>query len=244
MSSAFPIIVRKWRRCQERPGTIGSHGARRTDRDAHEGEIHRRVQIRQLQIGAGALDWKMEGVVMPMKGWAFPFLILLVVAAAGAGFAVSHIRDASRMHSLKAARDLAFDCRKSGKTEPPCPVVYRNTRIEWRDRVQTVTAPDKRQAARIASLSGELAQARRRIHALESSRHSAVFRATAANAIQNGSLQHPYINDDRCPSGTVAVYDSGLSGTGMSVRRFGDPNVCYVRTRLYGGRIALSSPPR
>jgi hypothetical protein len=165
-----------------------------------------------------------------------PALLFTAVAAAGIGFAASHVWDSRIEKKVAAERDLARDCRRTGATAAPCPVIYRNTKIEWRDRIQTVRTPDPKQAARIAALSAELAKMRRDVRNLE--RRRTWPRAIAAYGWQNGTMQHPYNTDERCPAGSVVVYDAG----GLGSRQSGDPSVCYVLTNLH--RLALSSPRR
>lgn len=178
---------------------------------------------------------------MPTNGWFFPAVVLTGLAAAGAGFGASHLWDSRALEQLKADRDLAMDCRHTGASVAPCPVIYRNTKIEWHDRIQTVTAPDRKQTERIALLSAELARAHHTIHNLERPRR--VFRATAVYAMQNGSMQRPYNTYERCPPGSVVVYDADLSAGGMARRHSGNPDVCYVRTSL-DGRLAFTSQHR
>ncbi|HEX3429607.1 MAG TPA: hypothetical protein VHT03_01870 [Rhizomicrobium sp.] len=170
---------------------------------------------------------------MAMKTGFFPALVLTAVAAAGIGFAASHLWDHGAMAKLEADRDLAWNCRHAGKEISPCPVLYRNTRIEWRDKIQTVATPDRRQAVRIASLSRELAQAQRTIRDLERPRRS--MRTAAVTGRQDGTIMHPYTTDDHCPAGSVVVYDAGS----RAIWHSGDPNVCYARTNLQN-RLALS----
>src|ERR1700731_1581461 len=105
-------------------------------------------------------------------------LIITALAAASIGFGASHFWDAGTMQKLNADRTKALDCRRSRSGVPPCPVIYKNTRIEWRDKIETVQTPERKQADRIGSLSAELARARRTIHALEGARTAArTFRA-------------------------------------------------------------------
>jgi hypothetical protein len=162
--------------------------------------------------------------------------LLAVLVAGGIGFGASHYLDTGAMQQLAADRDQARDCRRSGETLAPCPVIYKNTKIEWRDRIQTVEVPDRKQTTRIAMLTAELAEARQAIGNLERRRAaSRAPRLTAAYYFQNGSMAHPYISDDRCAPGTVVVYEAP---SGSVARRSGDPNVCYVR------RLAFSSQER
>ena len=177
---------------------------------------------------------------MSSTTWVFPALVATVVVAGAAGFGATHIWDNRALEKVTAERDAARDCRQSGATLSPCPVVYRNTKIEWRDRIETVQTRDPRQAARIASLSSELAGARRTIRDLQ--RRPARPRLVAASGRQNGTRQYPYYSDERCPAGSVVVYDSGLSATAIARRHAGDPDVCYVLTNLH--RVALTSPRR
>ena len=167
----------------------------------------------------------------------FAALTLAAVAAAGIGFAVSREWDSRAIEKVTAERDAARDCRQAGKTVAPCPVIYRNTRVEWRERIETVQTPDRRQATRVAALSAELAGVRRALRNLE--RRQTRQRMTAAYGRQNGTRQYPYYTDERCPPGSVVVYDAGLSANGSASRHSGDPNVCYVLTKLH--RLALSS---
>jgi hypothetical protein len=163
----------------------------------------------------------------------FPALILTALAAGAAGFGASHFWENPAIQKLVAERDEARDCRRSGKTVRPCPVLYRNTRIEWRDRVRTVETADRKQSRRIARLSADLAQARLTIRHLQYLRNGdRMLRTAAVLTLQNGSMQHPYTRSDRCPAGTVVMYDAGLASAGVAARRSGDPGVCYVRARL------------
>jgi hypothetical protein len=182
---------------------------------------------------------------MTTQRWFFPALILTALAAASIGFGASHVWDRSAMQRLEAERNTALDCRHAGAGVPPCPVIYKNTKIEWRDKFETVQTPDRKQAERIGSLTADLARARRTIHALERARTAArALRATAAYTIQNGSMEHPYNTSNRCPTESVVLYDAGLS-SGNTTRRSGDPNVCYVRARLHNnGQLALYSGRR
>ena len=180
---------------------------------------------------------------MRTKNWGFATLVLAALAAGGIGFGAAHFWDSRALEQLRVDRDLARDCRRSGANLPSCPVIYRNTRIEWRDRVQTVTAPDRKQAEQIAVLSAALARARQTIRNLKHPRR--MFRATPIYALQNGSMQHPYNTYDRCPAGSVVVYDADLSVGNLARRRSGSPDVCYVRTSLRNdGRLALTSQRR
>jgi len=174
---------------------------------------------------------------MAAQNWFVPALILTAVVAAGVGFGATHVWDQRALNRIETERDAARDCRRSGATVAPCPVVYRNTRIEWRDRLRTVQTRDPKQAARIAALSAELAHARRTIVNIE--RRQTRQRVAAVSGWQNGTRQYPYNTDQRCPAGSVVVYDAGLTATGMARRRSGDPGVCYV-AMLH--RVALASP--
>lgn len=165
-----------------------------------------------------------------------PAVILTAVAAAGIGFAASHVWDGRTAEKLTAERDQARDCRRTGATAAPCPVIYRNTKIEWRDRIETVQKPDRRQAERITYLSAALAYAQRTIRNLER-RRTWLPATTPAYPWQNGTMQHPYNTDAHCPAGSAVIYEAGISTS----RRFGDPNVCYV-VKLH--RLALTSPHR
>lgn len=160
-------------------------------------------------------------------------LVLAVLAAGAVGYAASHFLDLGEMKKLEADRAAALDCRLSDATVRPCPVIYKNTRIEWRERVVTAPAPDRKQTERIAVLGAELARARITIHVLERARNYDGTPRTLGPyvVVQNGSMRHPYNTYDRCPAGTVAVYDA----TPLA-HNSGDPNVCYVR------RLALASP--
>jgi hypothetical protein len=180
---------------------------------------------------------KLQGELMRSRKSFIPALVFTAVAAAGIGFGASHVRDNRAIKTLAAERDLARDCRHSGVSLSPCPVVYRNTRLEWRDRIETVQTPDRRQAERIASLSVELARVRRTVRDLE--RRRMWPPRMAAYGWQNGTMQHPYSTDERCPAGSVVVYDSA---GGLGNRHSGDPSVCYVLTNWH--RLALSSPRR
>ncbi|HLY07195.1 MAG TPA: hypothetical protein VKR31_15725 [Rhizomicrobium sp.] len=170
----------------------------------------------------------------------FPALALTAVIAAGIGFGATHFWDNRAIQKLTAERDEARDCRRSGTTVAPCPVAYRGTRIEWRDRIRTVETPDPKKSARIAVLSAELVRAHRAIAGLE--RRKMRQRVASAYGWQNGTRQYPYNTDERCPTGSVVVYDPGLSATGAARRHSGDPGVCYVLTKLH--RVALYSPGR
>lgn len=145
------------------------------------------------------------------------------------------------MEKLTAEREAARDCRRAGATVAPCPVVYRNTRIEWRDRIETVRTPDPRQAARVAALSAELYNARRTIRNLERGR-TMTQSVSGALAWQNGTRQFPYNTDERCPAGSVVIYDGGLGAIAVARRHSGDPGVCYVLTRQR--RLAMALPRR
>ena len=175
---------------------------------------------------------------MAAKSGILPVLLLVAVAAGAAGFGASYFRDNRVIERLTSERDVARDCRQSGATVAPCPVVYRNTKTVWRDRIETVRAPDPQQGARIAALSTELVHARRTIRNLERPRMR--LRASIGYAVQNGTMLHPYNAADRCPAGSVIVYDASLAGRRFANR--GDPNVCYVVMTLH--RLALSSPRR
>jgi len=177
---------------------------------------------------------------MRSRKWVLPTVVLTALGAGAVGFGASHLRDGRAIERLTAERDLARDCRRSGAAVAPCPVVYRNARIAWRDRIQTVQAPDEKQAERIAVLSAELARARRTIRDFD--RRWMRPRVAGTYGWQNGTRQHPYSTDARCPAGSVVVYDAGLSSGGVGGRYPGDPNVCYVLTRLH--RLALSLPHR
>ena len=177
---------------------------------------------------------------MAMQNGFIPALAFTALVAAGVGFGATHVWDNRVIQKVSAERDAARNCRRAGATIAPCPVVYRNTKIEWRDRVQTVQIDNPKQAARIAALSGDLAHARRAIVHLE--RRQTQKRVAFVAGWQNGTRQYPYNTDERCPYGSVVVYDSGLVTTGAARRHSGDPNVCYVLTRLH--RVALAMPPR
>lgn len=177
---------------------------------------------------------------MQIRSWIVPILFLTAMAAGGAGYVATRISDQRAIEKLTTERDAARDCRRSGASLAPCPVVYRNTRIEWRDRIRTVQTRDPRQSARIADLSAELAGAHRTIRNLV--RRQLRPRVALAYGWQNGTRQYPYNTDERCPAGSVIVYDTGLSGGGNLRRYSGDPDVCYVLTKLH--RLALSSPRR
>ena len=178
------------------------------------------------------------------KNWFLPALALSILAAASIGFGASHYWDGRAMETLTADRNTALDCRRSGATVAPCPVIYKNTRIVWRDKIETVSTPDRKQAGRIAQLSAALSHAQRTIRALARARMAdRTRRMTVAYSVQNGSMNHPFNTYDRCPAGSVVLYDADFSARTAAVRTSGDPNVCYVRTRLYNiGRLALSSP--
>jgi len=175
---------------------------------------------------------------MAAQNWIVPALAFTAVVAAGVGFGASHLWEKRAIERVAAERDLARDCRRTGATIAPCPVIYRNTKIEWHDKIETVQTPDPRQAARIAALSAELTAARGTIRNLE--RRQTRQPVTIAYSWQNGTRQYPYNTDERCPSGSVVVYDAGLSYRGTAGRHSGDPNVCYVLMH----RLALSSPRR
>lgn len=177
---------------------------------------------------------------METRGWLIPVLLLSVLAAGAVGYVATRISDQRTIERLTTERDTARDCRRSGASVAPCPVVYRNTKIEWHDRIQTVQTPDPQQSARIAALSAELASAHRAIRNL--ARRQLRPRIALARGWQNGTRQYPYNTDERCPAGSVIVYDTGLSGGGNAGRYSGDPDVCYVLTKLH--RLALSSSRR
>jgi len=171
---------------------------------------------------------------------SFPLVILMIVAAAAAGFGASHFSDAGVIDRLASERDQAQDCRRSGSSVGPCPVIYRNTRIVWRDRVEILRAPDSKQAAQIASLSTDLASARGRIGdlqttllALERRQSEALWRRAASGyAVQNGTIGHPYRTSAKCAPGNVVFYEAAPSAGTWGVRASGDPNVCYVRAGI------------
>jgi hypothetical protein len=159
-----------------------------------------------------------------------PALILATVAAAAIGFGAARYFDNRIIGKLQADTDRALDCRRSGATLPPCPVEYRNTRIVWREKVETRPMADPKQAERNAALTADLADAQRIIRDLEG--RLAARRAprpTINYFLQNGSIAHPYYTADRCPSGTAVVYSATPSSRSMAGGRSGDPNVCYVR---------------
>jgi hypothetical protein len=171
--------------------------------------------------------------VTQMARVAFVAFVLTALAAGAIGFGASRFLDNGLMKGLEADRDRARDCRRSGATLPPCPVEYRNTRIEWRDKIETKPTPDPKQAERIDVLSADLADAQRRIGDLEH-RLSARWAPRVAGYyyyLQNGSMAHPYARSDRCPAGTEVVYEATPSPGSMLSRRSGDPDVCYVRIR-------------
>lgn len=167
-------------------------------------------------------------------------LIFALFATAAIGFGASRFQDRSTIDTLISERDLARDCRQSGSSLPPCPVVYRNTKIVWRKAIEKVPTADLKQARELAQLSDELASARQRIRdlqtanrALDRLRYGAMRRVAGAGyAVQNGSVKHPYASWTRCPPGSVAVYEASVSGGNAGSRFSGDPNVCYVRMRL------------
>lgn len=174
---------------------------------------------------------------MAAQNWFIPAALTAIVAA-GIGFGATHVWDNRIIQNVTAERDAARDCRRTGATAAPCPVVYRNTKIEWRDRFLTVQIDNPKQAARIAALSADLAHARRAIAHLE--HRQTQQRVAFISGWQNGTRQYPYNTDDRCPAGSVVVYDSGLAATGTARRHSGDPDVCYVLTKLH--RVALTLP--
>ncbi|HEX4077972.1 MAG TPA: hypothetical protein VHX61_03740 [Rhizomicrobium sp.] len=177
---------------------------------------------------------------MKTAKWSFPLLILMLVAAAAIGFGASRFRDIGTMDRLTSERDLAQDCRRSGSSVRPCPVLYRNTRIVWRDKVEIVPAPDSKRAAQIARLSTELASARGRLGDLQTAmlardrrRSDALWRrATRGYPLQNGTIGHPYRTSAKCAPGYVVFYEAPPSFGNMGVRSSGDPNVCYVRAGI------------
>src|SRR5579862_2556718 len=126
---------------------------------------------------------------MRSKTWFIPALLFVALAAGAAGFGASHLWDNRAIQKLTTERNAARDCRRTGSAAPPCPVIYRNTRIEWHDRIRTVETPDPKQAARIGSLSAELADAHRTIRGLERRRTQHV---ALAYGWQNGTRQYPY----------------------------------------------------
>jgi hypothetical protein len=157
-------------------------------------------------------------------------LILTTLAAAAIGFGAARYLDNGVTAKLKADRDRARDCRQSGATLPPCPVEYRNTRIEWQTKVETRPVPDPAQAERIGRLSADLADAQRTIRDLKGRLAAGWPRRPAADSyFQNGSMAHPYYTADRCPAGTAVVYAAAPSARSMIRGHSGDPNVCYVR---------------
>ena len=174
---------------------------------------------------------------MPKTSRFIPAVFLTAVAAGGIGFAASHVWDSRTAEKLTVERDQARDCRRTGATAAPCPVIYRNTKIEWRDRIETVQKPDPRQTSRITFLSAALDHAQRTIRNLER-RRTWVPATALAYPWQNGTMQHPYTADAHCPAGSAVIYEAGFSGAS---RHFGDPNVCYV-LKLH--RLALTSPSR
>ena len=160
-----------------------------------------------------------------------PVFLFAVLAAAAAGFGVSNVLDRSMTETLKADLEFARDCRKSGATLPPCPVEYKNTRIEWREKIETVQTPDPKQSRRIAALTEDLADARQTVRDLERRRVPArAPRLTGAWWLQNGTISRPFNTDDRCAVGTVIVYEAAPAA--RSAARTGDPNVCYVRKQV------------
>lgn len=171
-----------------------------------------------------------------MARFTAPALVLSAFVAAGAGFAASHFADTRAMERLKADLDFARDCRQTGSAIAPCPARYRASRIEWRDRIETVEMPDRKQAGRIAALSIELSEARETIRDLERRRAwRSAPRASIAWWLQNGTIAHPYSTDERCPAGTVVAFEAA---DGLANRRSGDPGVCYVRS--LSSTLALS----
>jgi hypothetical protein len=158
--------------------------------------------------------------------------VLTALAAAAIGFGASRFVDMSAMKTLEADRDQARDCRRSGATLPPCPVEFKNTRIEWREKIETKSTPDPQQTERIAVLSAALDDAQRTIRDLERRRSVAWTPRTGYYYyLQNGSMAHPYATSDRCPAGTAVVYEAVPSPGSMMSRRSGDPDACYVRIR-------------
>lgn len=89
-------------------------------------------------------------------------LIAAGVAGGGIAFGVARVLDASEITTLTADRDLARHCREAGSRQPPCPVIYKNTKIEWRTKTvaQRVEISDPKQAAPIAELENENARLR------------------------------------------------------------------------------------
>jgi hypothetical protein len=165
-----------------------------------------------------------------MAGLSIPISVLAALIAAAAGFGAALLLDKSHMQTLTAERDEARDCRHSGSALPPCPVQYRNTRVEWRERIETTQVPDPKQAKRIASLSADLAGAQRTVRALERQLAARrVPRPAAYYYLQNGSMTRPYATSGRCPAGAPVVYVAAASPRIMAAGRTGDPNVCYVR---------------
>jgi hypothetical protein len=184
-----------------------------------------------------------------MKRWSFSAMMVAALAALFIGLAAAHFWDGGAMQKLTAERDLARDCRQSGASLPSCPVVYRNTKIEWRDKVETVQTPDPQQTKRVALLSGELDSAQRRIRDLEiriynfyrARNWNASRRGRGVYAFQNGTIEYPYYSDARCPRGSVAFYDVDFSSGTNRTRFSGDPSVCYVRTRIHDSREHLGA---
>jgi len=165
-----------------------------------------------------------------MARLSIPIFIVAALAACAAGFGASRFLDNGAIEKLATDRDQALDCRHSGSTLPPCPVEYRNTRIVWREKVEMRPVPDPEQAARITSLSADLADSQRIVRELE--RRLAVRWATRPAGYhypQNGSMAHPYNTSGRCPAGMTVEYVAVSPPRGMFGRTSGDPNVCYVR---------------
>jgi hypothetical protein len=161
---------------------------------------------------------------------SIPIFILAALAAAAIGFGASRVLDNATMAKLAADRDQARNCRHSGSALPPCPVEYRNTRIVWREKVETTPVPDPKQAERITSLSADLADAQRTMSELK--RRLAARWAPGPSVyyyLQNGTMAHPYATSDRCPPEAAVMYVAAQSSRIMPGRRSGDPNVCYVR---------------
>ena len=86
------------------------------------------------------------------------FFAALILACAG-GFVVASFWDAgevsgARQEASTARQDaiLARNCRAVSSTSPSCPVVYKNTRIEWKTKTAIKMVPDPAQAAEIGRL--------------------------------------------------------------------------------------------